>query len=106
MIAALISGQLIGAPELRHVADGRTITIGTIKARVGKNTTELWQAQAHEHAAGFALMRLNAGDFVAVQGVPNSQVVNANGKNVVRHVLYAEKVTPLRPEGGDDVSLS
>jgi hypothetical protein len=52
-----------------------------------------------------ALMRLNAGDFVAVQGVPNARVASVEGAPVLQHLLFAETVSPLKPEGGDDGSL-
>jgi hypothetical protein len=104
-VVALISGQIIGAPELRPTADGRTITIATVKARAGKNTIELWQIQAHQQETGFALVRLNAGDFVSFQGIPSSRLAVVSGKQVVQHILFAETVTSLKPEGGDDGSL-
>jgi hypothetical protein len=105
MIAVLIAGDLVGDPEPRPTADGRTIAVATVKARVGKNLVEHWQIQAHKREIQLALMRLKAGDFVAIQGVPNARTVTVGGKPVIQHILFAETVTPLKPEGGDDVPL-
>jgi hypothetical protein len=101
MIAALIAGKLLQKLEPRPTADGRTITVATLKARAGKSTSEVWQVQAHDREVQVALMRLKAGGFVAVQGVPNTRVATV-GKPVIQHVLFAETVTPLKPGGGLD----
>jgi len=105
MIASLIAGRLQQAPELRQTKDGQTVTVASVRARVGKNSTEVWQVQAHDRAAQVALMRLNAGDFVALQGVPNTRTASIKGQPVIQHVLFAETVLPLKPEGGSDASL-
>lgn len=80
MIASLIAGKLLQAPELRRTRDGQTITIASVRARIGKNGTEVWQVHAHDRAAQVALMRMNAGDFVALQGVPNTRTASIKAK--------------------------
>jgi hypothetical protein len=105
MIASLIAGRSVGPPEVRRTAEGHTLVIATVRARVGKNTTELWQLQARDRPAQAALMRLGSGDAIAVQGVPNSRDANISGKPVIQRVLYVEHVLPLRSEGADDASL-
>jgi hypothetical protein len=85
---------------------GHALVIATVRARVGTNTTELWQLQARDRPAQAALMRLSSGDAIAVQGVPNSRDGNVSGKLAVQHVLYVENILPLQPEGAIDASLS
>ena len=41
-------------------------------------------------------MRMNAGDFVALQGVPNTRTASVKGEPVVQHVIHAETVVALR----------
>jgi hypothetical protein len=106
MICALIAGRLVGAPEVRQTSEGHALVIATIRARVGKNTNELWQLQARDRPAQATLMRLGSGDAIAVQGVPNSRDPNVSGELAVQHVLYVEHVLPLQPEGAIDASLS
>jgi single-stranded DNA-binding protein len=102
MIATLISGRLVEAPELRQTkGGGHVVAFAFMRARLGKNATETWQVHVHDRAAQVTLMRLNAGDFVAVHGVPNTRVATV-GKPVIQHVLFAETVTPLKPGGGLD----
>ena len=105
MIATLISGSLVEAPELRQSKDGHAVAFAFIRARVGKNLTETWQVHVHDRAAQVTLMPLNAGAFVAVQGVPNARVSSLNGPPVLQHLLFAETVAPLKPEGGEDGPL-
>jgi hypothetical protein len=103
MIASLIAGPLGEAPELRRSKDGQVFAFAFIRARVGKNATETWQVHVHDRAVQVPLMRLSAGDFVAVQGVTNARVANIKGELVLHHLLFAETVTPLK--GGDDGPL-
>lgn len=91
------------APELRRSKDGHVVAF--IRARVGKNSTETWQVHVHDRAEQVALMRLNAGAFVAVQGVPNARIASVKDRPVLQHLLFAETVTPLKPEGGLDADL-
>ena len=77
--------KLLQAPELRQTKDGQTITIAYVRAReVGRTSTEVWQVHAHDRAAQVALMRMNAGDFVALQGVPNTRTASVRGEPVVQ----------------------
>jgi hypothetical protein len=104
VIASSIARRLVGPLEVRQMAEGHTLVIATVRAKVGKNTTELWQLQARDRPAQAVLMRLGSGDASAVQGVPNTRVATV-GKPVIQHVLFAEHVTTLKPEGGGDGSL-
>jgi hypothetical protein len=105
MIASLVAGSLVGPPEVRRTAEGHTIVIATVRARAGKNTTELWQLQARARPAQAVLLRLGSGDALAAQGVPNSRAANVGGKQIVQLILHAEQVLPLKSEGGDDAPL-
>jgi hypothetical protein len=105
VIASSIARRLVGPLEVRQMAEGHTLVIATVRAKVGKNTTELWQLQARDRPAQAVLMRLGSGDASAVQGVPNSPDATVSGKLVIQHVLYVEHVLPLRSEGGDDGPL-
>jgi hypothetical protein len=105
MIVALLAGRLVGSPEVRQTAEGHALVIATVRARVGKNSTELWQLQARDRPAQADLMRLGSGDAIAVQGSPNSRDATVSGKPVIQHVLYVERILPLRPEGGLDADL-
>jgi hypothetical protein len=99
MMATLLAGKLLQDPEPRRTADGRTIAIATVRARVGKSSSELRRVQAYERETQLALLRLKAGGFVALQGVPNARTANVGGRHAIQHVLYVEHVLPLRPEG-------
>ena len=106
MIASLLAGKLIQGPELRQTKDGQSITVASIRARVGKSATETWQVLARDRTAQDALKRLDAGDFVSLQGVPNVRTATVKGETIVQRILFAEKVVPLKPEGGDDAAMS
>jgi len=105
MIAVLIAGRLLQAPEPRQTKDGHSLVVASVRARLGKDGTETWQIQARDRAAQAALMRLAAGDFLAVQGVPTTRSATIKGEQIIQRVLFAETVLPLKPAGGVDAAL-
>jgi hypothetical protein len=105
VIAAIIAGRLLGPPEVRQTVENSTLVVATVRARVGKNTTEIWQLQVRDKVTQAALMRMGSGDFRSARGVPNSRTANVSGKLVIQLILHVEHVLPLRPEGGQDAPL-
>jgi hypothetical protein len=98
VIASLIAGRLVQAPERRLTKDGQSLVVASVRARIGKNGTEVWQIHCHDRAVQGALMRLGAGDFLAAQGTPIARTASIGGQSVLQHVLHVEKVVALKPE--------
>jgi hypothetical protein len=105
MIAILIGGQITTQPEFKKSAGGRAQVMTSVKARLGRDSTDGWQILAHDPAPRNALLGLKVGEHVAIQGVPTIRIAKVQGEAVAQKILHAQHVTPLRSAGGDDGSL-
>jgi hypothetical protein len=106
MIVTLLAGQLTTSPEQRKTKDGRTMVSASLKARLGRENVEGWQVIAYNHVAQQALLRLRAGEFLSLQGVPNIRTARVGGEPVLQRVLFIETVMALRTDGGDNAAIS
>ena len=95
-----IAGRLIGAPEQRQTKDNKVIVWAKVKARLGRDQNELWTVLAYDRAAQAELMRLGAGEFVALQGVHQIRAATIHGEIVVQRTIFPEVVIGLRPREG------
>src|SRR5215470_9836930 len=96
-----VSGTLFHAPESRPLRAGRasaTATTATLKARDG-NHTQFWRIAAFSEPVQAELMRLTAGDAVAVEGAFKAELYDKNGETDLSFGVIAEHVLPLRQPG-------
>jgi single-stranded DNA-binding protein len=96
-----VSGTLFHAPESRTLKAGRanaTATTATLKAKDG-NHTQFWRIAAFSKPVQAELMRLTAGDAVAVEGALRAEVYHRNDETDLSFGVIAEHVLPLRQPG-------
>jgi hypothetical protein len=105
MIAVLVSGQITAKPEFKTTADNRKMVVSAIKGRLGRDNSEGWQLLAYVPAARHSLLRLQANEYVAVQGVPSTRIAKIGGEHVIQRLLFVEHVLSLKPEGGPNAAL-
>jgi len=99
-VVTMISGRLLGAPEQRQTKDNKVIVKATVQARLGRDQNELWTVLAYDRAAQAELMRLSAGEFVALQGVHQVRAATIHGEIVVQRTIFPEVVIGLKPKKG------
>jgi hypothetical protein len=105
-VVTQIAGRLVGAPEQRQTKDSKVIVKATVKARLGRDQNEIWTVLAYDRAAQAELMRLGAGEFVALQGVHQIRAATIHGEIVVQRTIFPEVVIGFRPNGGLDDQLA
>jgi single-stranded DNA-binding protein len=96
-----VSGTLFHAPESRTLKAGRanaTATTAILKAKDG-NYTQYWRIAAFSEPVQAELMRLTAGDAVAVEGALKAELYDRNGETDLSFGVIAEHVLPLRQPG-------
>ena len=106
MIATLLAGKLVDAPEQRQTKDGRSVVKASVKARLGRDANETWTILAYDRTAQAELMLLGAGEFVALQGVHQVRAATIHGEVVVQRTIFPEVVIGLKPKGGLDDQLA
>ncbi len=75
-----------------------TATTATLKAKDG-NYTQFWRIAAFSEPVQVELMRLTAGDAVAVEGALKAALCEKNGETDLSFGVIAEHVLPLRQPG-------
>ena len=93
-----VSGILFQALESRTLRVGRassTATTVTLKAKDG-NHTQIWRIAAFSEPVQVELMRLTAGDAVAVEGALKAELYDGDGEIKISFGVIAEHVLPLR----------
>jgi single-stranded DNA-binding protein len=96
-----VSGTLFHPPESRPLKAGRasaTATTATLKTRDG-NHTQFWRIAAFSEPVQAELMRLTAGDAVAVEGALKAELYERNGQTDLSFGVIADDVLPLRQPG-------
>jgi len=96
-----VSGTLFHAPDSRTLKAGRasaTAMTATLKAKDG-NYTQFWRIAAFSEPVQAELMRLTAGDALAVEGALKAELYDRNGKTDLSFGVIAEHVLPLRQPG-------
>ena len=96
-----VSGTLFHPPESRILKAGRanaTATTATLKTR-DSNCMQLWRIAAFSEPVQAELMRLTAGDAVAVLGELKAELYDRNGETELSFGVIAEHVLPLRQPG-------
>ncbi|CAJ0849030.1 hypothetical protein AMST5_00064 [freshwater sediment metagenome] len=94
-VHALVSGVLYRAPERRMSKAGKPFVTATIQVRDGDGF-QWWKACAFSESTCEELMRLGAGDAVAVQGTMRAETYQKNGEIRVGYSITAMQVTALR----------
>lgn len=74
----LLSGKLEREPESRTSRNGSTFVMATMRATTG-NETQFWRLFCFSESASSELMRLSAGDALAVQGTPKIELFRPEG---------------------------
>ena len=96
-----VSGTLVQAPESRTWKAGRanaTAATATLKTKDG-NHTQFWRIAAFSEPVQVELMRLTAGDAVAVEGALKAELYERNGGTDLSFGVIVEHVLPLRQPG-------
>ena len=96
-----VLGTLFHAPESRTLKTGAakaTATTATLKAKDG-NHTQFWRIAAFSEPVQAELMRLTAGDAVAVEGALKAELYDRNGQSDLSFGVIADDVLPLRQPG-------
>jgi single-stranded DNA-binding protein len=96
-----VSGTLCHPPESRTLKAGRanaTATTATLRAKDGAYT-QFWRIAAFSDPVQVELMRLTAGDAVAVEGALKAELYDKNGEFDLSFGVIAEHVLPLRQPG-------
>jgi len=95
--AALITGALSRAPELRTAKSGKAYAAATVKVAAADNAVDFWSVLAFSESAQAELMRLGEGDKVSLQGSLKLEVYTSkNGEQKVSRTLFADHVLALR----------
>jgi single-stranded DNA-binding protein len=96
MIAALISGSLYRAPELRTAKTGRQFVTATLRAKEGESS-QFVRITAFSESVQAELLRLQDGDALSVQGrLTVETFITTTGAHKVSLSLVAENVLTLR----------
>jgi len=96
-----VSGTLFHPPERRTLKAGKasaTATTATLKTRDG-NHMQFWRVAAFSEPVQAKLLRLTAGDAVAVEGALKAELYDRNGETDLSFGVIAEHVLPLRQPG-------
>jgi single-stranded DNA-binding protein len=93
-----VSGTLFHAPESRALKTGGARATATLKAKDG-NHTQFWRIAAFSEPVQVELMRLTAGDAVAVEGAFKAELYDRDGETDLSFGVIAEHVLPLRQPG-------
>ncbi len=99
MIAILVCGRITSPPEYKQSPDGRGQVVSSVQARLGRESAEGWQVIARNPSARSALLRLQVGEYAAVQGVPTLRLATIQRETVIQRILHVECVLPLKSEG-------
>lgn len=92
-VAALISGVLYRAPGRRTSQSGKAFVRATIKVQSSTDSgSDFWSVLAFGDTSSAALLELQDGDRLAVQGALKLEIYN--GK--ISRTLFADQVLPLR----------
>jgi len=102
VINILIAGRLVEAPERRSLKDGKALIKAKVRARLGKESTEVWSILAFDRDAQTVLAAMKAGDVVSVSGSPQIRSARLGGEPVIERSIFAEQVMGLKPTGGFD----
>jgi single-stranded DNA-binding protein len=98
-IFALVSGSLFRASEEKTAAkSGRRFLSATIKVRDSAETVAFVKAIVFSESAQAALMNLQDGDALSVQGSlsPETYVSVPSGETKISLTIFAEQILPLR----------
>jgi hypothetical protein len=91
----LISGTLWKAPERKTSSRGNEYASASVR-EVSGTESRWWKITAFNDAA-LALLALDAGDAVAVQGSFSASAYSKDGEPRVGLSVLADTVTPLKP---------
>jgi single-stranded DNA-binding protein len=93
---ALVSGSLFRAPEQRTSKTGKPYVTATLKVKDGE-TSQWWRVTAFSESAQPALMRLDEGDSLSVQGSFRAELYTPDGgETKLSLLIVADKVLALR----------
>jgi single-stranded DNA-binding protein len=91
----LITGTLFRVPERRMSKACKPFVTATLRCKSG-DLIEWWNGTAFSEPAHAELMRLKAGEAVAIQGTLKVSVFEKNGEHRARLDVAASHVTTLR----------
>lgn len=94
-VHVLISGVIFRAPERRTSKAGNPFVTATVQVRDG-DAFQWWKVLAFSESLSEELVRLGAGDAVAVQGTMRAEPYQKNGETRVGYSITAMQVTALR----------
>jgi hypothetical protein len=107
MIAVLLAGRLLTAPQEYENQSGTFTVKVKLKAALGREAAETWTLLAYAPAVRKEIMKLGAGAHLAVSGVPKTEITlqrrgaNTEGETVIARTLFVDRVLSLvLPEGG------
>ena len=91
----VVSGTLYQMAEKRALAPGKSCVTATLLARDGEHA-RLWPIVAFSEAVQSELMRLAAGDALAVQGAIRAELYDKNGETQLSFGVVAEHAVGMR----------
>ncbi|MBO0733674.1 MAG: single-stranded DNA-binding protein [Methylocapsa sp.] len=96
----VVSGTLYRMAERRALAPGKSCVTATLLAMDGEHA-RLWPIVAFSEAVQSELMRLAAGDALAVQGSLRAELYDKNGETQLSFGVIAEHAVGMRqPDKG------
>src|SRR5262249_46778438 len=94
----VVLGTLYRMPEKRALKPGRSCVTAILLAKDGDHA-RLWQVVAFSDTVQAELMRLSAGDAVAVRGSLRAELYDKNGETQLSFGVIAEHAVGVHPRG-------
>ncbi len=93
---AMVAGRLFRAPESKTSKAGKAFTLAKLKEGEGEGVV-WWELLAFGETAAADLMKLRAGDGIAVNGAFRAEVyIGRDGQARLQHKLFVDNVISTR----------